>query len=101
MSTWAHVGVSVDNVPVVDELVLQLFFKGTYNRVGLGTDNFSIQEDVEKALYNSAEEAELIAAKYFEAPPQLKQYTDNLQLRKFPLHPVSDDDWYGEMLDFN
>lgn len=101
VSTWAHVGVSVDNVPVVDELVLQLFFKGTYNRVGLGTDNFSIQEDVEKALYNSAEEAELIAAKYFEAPPQLKQYTDNLQLRKFPLHPVSDDDWYGEMLDFN
>jgi hypothetical protein len=101
VSTWAHVGVSVDSVPVVDELVLQRFFEGKYRRVGLETETFSIKEDTEKALYNSAEEAELIAARYFEEPPQLKQYTDNLKLRKFPLPSVSEDDWYGDMLDFN
>ena len=101
VSTWAHVGVSIDNVPVVDELVLQSFFNGEYKRVGLETDDFSIKENIGKAIYESADEAELIAANYFDAPPQLEQYINNLQLRKFPLPQVSYDDWYGEMLDFN
>lgn len=100
VSTWAHVGVVVDSVPVVDELVFQRFFAGKYSRVVLQAD-MTVAERIEKVLYESAEEAEFTAARYFEAPPQLKQYSDNLKLRKFPLYAVADDDWYGAMVDYD
>lgn len=101
VSTWAHVGVSVDNVPVVDELVLEQFFRGKNSRVGLETETLSIKEHIETMLYGSVEEAELIAPRYFEAPPQLKQYTDKLKLKQFPMHEVSDYDWNGQMVDYD
>lgn len=101
VSTWAHVGVAVDSVPVVDELVFERFFEGKYNRVGLQADTLTVAERIEKMLYESAEEAEFTAARYFDAPPQLKQYSENLKLREFPLYPVSDGDWYGTMVDYD
>lgn len=101
VSTWAHVGVVVDDVPVVDELVLRCFFEGKYRRAAQEVNTLAVQASIEKVLYESAEEAEAIAAHYFEDPPQLRQYKDNLKLRRYPLYPVADDDWYGEMLDYD
>lgn len=101
VSTWAHVGIPVNNVPVVDELVIQRFFDGKYRRVGLCTEKLSTKHSIEEAFYESATEAERTAAHYFSAPPQLKQYIDNLVLRKFRLYAFSEDDWEGEMLDYD
>lgn len=100
VSTVAHVGVSWDGVPVVDELVLAKFFEGGYEDVGLDTDNFSVMHSAFHPFYANASEAEAIAALYFEKPPQLQQYGELLQLRKLPIYPVSEDDWGGMMIDF-
>lgn len=100
VSTVAHVGVPLDGVPIVDELVLNRFFQGGYEYVGLDTGDFSILECINRAFYSNAAEAQANAALYFEYPPQLKQYSDALQLRKVPMYSVSNDDWSGTMVDF-
>lgn len=100
VSTWAHVGVSASNVPVIDELVLQRFFAGKFTRLGLQFADMSVEQEIDEVFYASAEEAEATVALYFEAPPQLQQYTKNLVLTTVPLYAVSDTDWYGETLDF-
>ena len=100
VSTIAHVGVSWNGVPVVDEFVLCRFFAGGYEDVGLDTGDFSVAQRIHRPFYANAAEAETGAARYFEQPPQLQQYADALQLREVPLYAVSADDWSGLMIDF-
>lgn len=100
VSTVAHVGVSWDGVPVVDELVLERFFAGGYEDVGLDTNDFSVALRIHRPFYANAAEAEAGAPLYFEQPPQLQQYSKALQLRSVPMYSVSADDWYGFMFDF-
>ncbi len=99
VSTVAHVGVSWDGVPVVDKLVLSKFFAGGYEDVGLDGD-FSVVQRTYRPFYTNAAEAEASAALYFEQPPQLKQYSERLQLREVPMYAVLEDDWGGLMIDF-
>jgi hypothetical protein len=100
VSTIAHVGVPWDGVPVVDEYVLSKFFAGGYEDVGLDTNDFSVSKRIFKTFYTDAAEAEAVAARYFEHPPQLRQYADALQLREVPIYAVSKDDWSGVMIDY-
>lgn len=100
VSTVAHVGVSWDGVPVVDELVLSRFFAGSYERVGLNPGDFKVVQRTYHPFYTDAAEAEANAALYFEQPPQLQQYSEGLQLRKMPMYAVSEDDWGGLVADF-
>ena len=101
VSTVAHVGVPLRGVPVVDEFVLSRFFAGGYEKVGLVGGDFSIRETIFHPFYSSAAEAEEIAASYFKNPPQLQQYSDALQLRPVPLHPVTEDDWSGILMEYD
>jgi len=100
VSTVAHVGVSWDGVPVVDELVLDRFFAGGYEYAALDTSDLSIVRTIRRPFYANAAEAEAGAALYFEQPPQLQQYSEALQPRTIPMYAVSDDDWGGLMVDF-
>lgn len=100
VSTAAHVGVPCDGVPVVDELVLERFFSGAYERVGLDTGDFSVVQRIRHPFYASASEAETCAAAYFAEPPQLQQYLESLTLRQVPIYAVSSKDWQGSMVDW-
>lgn len=100
VSTVAHVGVSWEGVPVVDALVLSRFFAGGYEYVGLDRGDFSVVQRTHRPFYANAAEAEASAALYFEQPPQLKQYSEYLQLRDVPMSAVLEDDWSGLMIDF-
>lgn len=100
VSTVAHVGISWDGVPVVDEFVLGRFFAGGYEYVGFDTRDFSVAHHIHRPFYANAADAEAGAALYFEQPPQLQQYSEALQLRPVPMYPVSRDDWGGVMVDF-
>lgn len=100
VSTVAHVGVSCDGVPVVDELVVERFFAGSFEKVGVDTKDFSIVKRVRYPFYATANEAESVAATYFASPPQLRQYLEGLTLTKTPVYAVSDEDWGGIVLEF-
>ena len=101
VSTVAHVGVSCNGVPVVDELVLERFFAGSFEKVGVDTKDFSVVERVRYPFYATANEAESVAATYFASPPQLKQYLEGLTLTQTPVYAVSDEDWGGIVLEFS
>lgn len=100
VNTVAHVGVPLNGVAIVDELVLDKFFQGGYDDVGLDCGDFSVLQRIHRPFYSNAAEAEARAALYFEHPPQLAQYIDALQLREVPMHAVTKHDWSGSMLDF-
>lgn len=101
VSTVAHVGVACNGVSVVDELVLERFFAGGFERTGVDSSDFSIIERIHHPFYSNASEAEKSAAMYFAAPPQLQQYLEGLKLRKLPIYPASEEDWFGVMFDFS
>lgn len=100
VSTIAHVGVPLDGVPVVDVFVLDKFFEGGYEHVGMDAGDFSVAERTYLPFYTNTTEAESGAAQYFLHPPQLKQYRDLLLLRNVPMYPASSTDWSGVMMDF-
>jgi hypothetical protein len=100
VSTAAHVGVPCDGVPVVDELVLERFFSGAYERVGLDTGDFSVVQRIRHPFYSSVSDAERCAAAYFANPPQLQQYLESLTLRQVPIYAASSEDWQGMMVDW-
>jgi hypothetical protein len=100
VSTFAHVGVPCNGIPVVDELVLMKFFAGSYDDVGLSTNDLSVIHRVNHPFYSSPEEGERTASEYFAAPPQLQQYLESLSVMKVPIYAVSEDDWSGAMIDF-
>lgn len=100
VSSVAHVGISYDGVPVVDEYVLTKFFSGGFDHVGLSTQDFTVAEGVRTHFYSSVEDAQSCAAAYFANPPQLKQYSAALTPRMFPIYAAIDGDWSGEVFDF-
>lgn len=101
VSTVAHVGFPFDGVPVVDEYVLNKFFEGGYESVALQGKDLSVVQRVHHPFYASVSEAEGCAVGYFEEPPQLQQYNTGHELRTYPIHAASKDDWHGLAIDFD
>lgn len=95
VSTSTHVGVAVNEVPVVDEYILGRFFEGELEDVAVSGDSYEIQKTLKTVFYSSAEEAQTRAPEYFLKPPQTKRFIEGVRERLVPLHAVSANDWTG------
>lgn len=98
VSTTAHVGVPVGDVPVIDILILTRFIDGFIENVAVFGEERTVARQQITDLYRSADDAERVAAVYFSRPPQIVPYRAGLQPRLVPLHRVAEDDWTGAVV---
>lgn len=95
LNSAIHCGLPVDDVPVIDQYIISVFFKGQMSEVAL--DNIQGDIDVlrKRIIYQSAEEASNVIWKFLLMPPQMERLLDGLQKRWLPIHAVNNDDWAG------
>lgn len=93
-----HVGSPIDGVPVVDEYILSVFFRGEFVEVALKAKNRSFEPIKKRILYNSAEEGMKVLPQFLANPPQMTPLWNGVTKRWVPIPGVTETDWSGEFL---
>lgn len=87
------VGMSFDEVPVVDLLILRRFIdEGAVGHNGYLNQDGEMVVESEERLYASEAEAATALKEYLRNPPQLRQYIAQLDAVPMPIASVSDDE---------
>ncbi|NHF64525.1 hypothetical protein [Xanthomonas hortorum] len=98
VSTATHVGVPVNDIPVIDDLILKRFLIGELEDVAVDLGDLSVHERVKTMLYATAQEAEDRASRYFQSPPQLSRFFKGIRKRAVPIFAATDVDWGGSLI---
>ncbi|WP_448227508.1 hypothetical protein [Pseudoxanthomonas mexicana] len=98
VSTTTHVGVPVNDIPVIDSLILNRFLIGELEDVAVNLGDLSVHKRVKTVLYTTAQEAEDRASRYFSSPPQLDRFFKGIRERSVPIFAATDDDWDGRLV---
>jgi len=98
MNSAMHCGIAVDSVPIVDEYILGVFFRGEFVEVAVSDANGSIRPVRKRFLYTSPEEASQTLEDYLLSPPQIEPLLAGLDRRWVPVPAVNEEDWAGLFL---
>jgi len=98
VSTTTHVGVPVNDIPVIDSLILNRFLIGELEDVAVDLGDLSVEKRVKTVLYTTSQEAEDRASRYFSSPPQLDRFFKGIRKRSVPIFAATDDDWDGRLV---
>ena len=90
-----HAGVAVDDVPIVDEYILGVFFRGEFNELASHSAESGLSTVRKRVLYTSAEEGAQALRGFLMNPPQMQPLLAGVRKRWLPIHPVNDEDWMG------
>jgi len=90
-----HVGIPVDDVPIVDEYILGVFFRGEFNELASHSLEDGLNTVRKRLLYTSAEEGAQALLDFLMSPPQMQPLLNGVRKRWLPIHPVNDEDWMG------
>lgn len=93
-----HAGTAVDNVPVVDEYILSVFFRGELVQVAVKEPGSDFNPIRKRVLYGSAEEGALALRAVMMAPPQMEPLLAGVSRRWVPVLPANEGDWTGAYL---
>lgn len=93
-----HAGIAVDDVPVVDEYILGVFFRGELVQVAVKDPGAGFNPIRKRVLYGSAEEGALALRAVMMAPPQMEPLLAGVSRQWVPFLPVNEEDWTGAYL---
>lgn len=93
-----HAGIAVDNVPVVDEYILSVFFRGELVQVAVKEPDADFNPIRKRVLYVSAEEGALALRAVMMAPPQMEPLLAGVSRQWVPVLPANEEDWTGAYL---
>jgi len=93
-----HVGVPIDGVPVVDEYILGVFFRGEFVERALKTPGKGIEPVKKRVLYVDADEGSHVLPKFLAEPPQMEPLLRGIKSRWIPIPNVNKQDWQGQFL---
>lgn len=93
MSGPMHVGMPIDDIPIVDLNVLSVFFAGHLVEAARGP---SMDPVAVKILYSSFDEAQLKVGEILKSPPQMTAFINGLRPREIRIHALDNQDWHGE-----
>ncbi|MFM9886533.1 MAG: hypothetical protein ACKVQT_26195 [Burkholderiales bacterium] len=93
-----HVGITVESVPIVDENILGVFFRGNLVELVLKEPNMPINPIRKRVLYSSPEEAAHVLPAFLAAPPQMEPLLKGIARRLVPIPRVTQSDWVGLFL---
>ncbi|PVX82457.1 hypothetical protein [Paraburkholderia unamae] len=91
-----HVGFPVEDVPIVDEHILKVFFDGALENAVVLTETGEDKLVRSLPLYSGLEGLAENAKSYFSSPPQLDFLKRSVKHRLMPVLSISDDDrpWF-------
>lgn len=95
-----YAGFEVDNVPIIDEYILNVFFQGELVDFALRHSNGNIEHIKKRIIYSSYEDAAKAAPEYFRSPPQMKAFWEGIKQRWVPIPDITEKDWKGIYLTF-
>lgn len=98
LNSAIHCGIAVDGVPIVDEPILEVFFRGELVEMASFNTHEGFKSERKRAIYSSINEAENVLAEYLSAPPQMKPLYAGLYQRSIPIPPINEMDWVGSSL---
>lgn len=90
-----HAGIAVDNVPVVDEYILSVFFRGELVQVAVKEPGVDFSPIRKRVLYGSAEEGALALRAVMMAPPQMEPLLAGVSRQWVPILRANKEDWTG------
>ena len=90
-----HAGIPLDDVSIVDEYILGVFFRGEFNELASHSVEGGLNTVRKRVLYTSAEEGAQVLRGFLMSPPQMRPLLEGVRKRWLPIHPVNDDDWMG------
>jgi hypothetical protein len=90
-----HAGIAVDSVPVVDEYILSVFFRGELVQIAVKEPDSDFNPIRKRVLYGSAEEGALALRAVMMAPPQMEPLLAGVRRQWVPVLPANEDDWTG------
>jgi hypothetical protein len=93
-----HVGIPVETVPIVDEHILGVFFRGVFTELALKEPNKPFNPVRRRVLYGSPEEAAQVLPAFLAAPPQMEPLLKGVERRWVPVPGVTESDWVGEFV---
>jgi hypothetical protein len=88
-------GLQIDGVPVVDEHMLGVFFRGEFVEFATSSRGQPIKIEKKRVLYGSADEGADAFLGYLAKPPQLEPLWKGVNRRWIPIAAVSEKDWPG------
>lgn len=100
LSGSIHAGFEVDDVPIVDEYILNVFFQGELIDFALRHSNGNMEHIKKRIIYTSYNDAAKIAPAYFRSPPQMEAFVKGIKPRWIPIVNISEKDWEGIYLTF-
>lgn len=98
LNSAIHCGIAVDGVPIVDEYILGVFFRGEFVEMALHVAEEGFRTVRKRVLYSSLEEAEKVLADFLSAPPQMEPLLAGLHQRWVPVPATNEADWVGLFL---
>lgn len=90
-----HAGIPFDGVPIVDEYILSVFFRGEFTELATHSTEGGLNTVRKRVLYNSTDEGVETLEGFLMSPPQMQPLLRGIRKRWSPIHPVDDDDWMG------
>lgn len=98
LNSAIHCGIAVDGVPIVDEYILGVFFRGEFVEIAVDEAESEFRTVRKRVLYSSAEEASNVLAGFLSAPPQMEPLLAGLNRRWVPVPAINEADWSGLFL---
>ena len=93
-----HVGIPVESVPIVDEHILGVFFRGEFVELALKESNEPVKPIRKRLLYSSPGEASGVLPGFLAVPPQMEPLLKGIDVRPVPVPAVTKGDWIGQFL---
>ncbi|WP_150118703.1 hypothetical protein [Collimonas fungivorans] len=98
LNSAIHCGFAVDGVPIVDEHILGVFFRGELVEMAISGSDGELTTVKKRVLYSSITEAAESAANYFSFPPQMEMLLAGVGKRWVPIPAVGEADWDAQFL---
>lgn len=98
LNSAIHSGFSIDGVPITDEYILGVFFRGEFVEVAVSEAGAGFRTVRKRILYASVEEASKILPGFLSIPPQMEPLLAGLDRRWVPVPATNETDWTGLFL---
>ena len=93
-----HAGIAIDGVPVVDQHILGVLFRGELVELAVKAGGKPFAPIRKRVLFDSPASASDVLTPFLSAPPQMEPLRKGVTPRWVPILRVSEGDWAGQFL---
>lgn len=93
-----HAGIPVNEVPVIDEYILRVFFSGEMVEIAEQQDNGQLRPIKTQVFYRTLEEALETLPSFMAHPPQMESLLKGVTERWVLIPGTDESDWHGRLL---